>query len=254
MVCDLELMTIFKNWTTHFEVAWVYSLNEAVSKNREHNQIGLNEQNLKEIQSTSVESQKVWLSAQPATNDHPYLQKKRVLPHGIGEVDGNNPNIPCRIRGERRYLVIPLYDIFGTIWSVQFISETGQKAFIKGKLAPDTFFCFGESTNKIFIVEGFATGGAFYQYSGQTVYCAFNAYRLSQVGSFLRTFHPYSEIFYIADDDWAKPINTGVLKAKEAAALINAKVFIPNFEGIDRTAQHSDFNDWYLCGGAYGRC
>ena len=24
MVCDLELMTIFKNWTTHFEVAWVY--------------------------------------------------------------------------------------------------------------------------------------------------------------------------------------------------------------------------------------
>ena len=30
MVCDLELMTIFKNWTTHFEVAWVYHLKPGI--------------------------------------------------------------------------------------------------------------------------------------------------------------------------------------------------------------------------------
>lgn len=223
-----------------------------VTKYQKAQSCDFRENNKKEIQDTAIRSQKVWANAKPAQDDHPYLRAKNIAGKGLAEVGGDNFHIPNIIRNEGRFLVIPLHDIFGNIWSIQFISESGKKAFIQGKQQSGIFFRIGEESNLFWIVEGVATGLAFHQKTGHTVYCAFSAYALGKVGLTLRAAYPQAQIFFIADDDWDKPLNTGVIKALEAASYINARVYKPNFDGYQRNSSHTDFNDLCILRGSHG--
>src|SRR5439155_657009 len=58
---------------------------------------------------------KLWATARPATEDHAYLLRKNVKPHG------------ARLDGDR--LVLPLWDVSGNLHSLQFINADGGKKF-----------------------------------------------------------------------------------------------------------------------------
>ncbi len=57
----------------------------------------------------------IWNKALPVT-DHPYLSKKQVQSYGLKQYQDT--------------LVIPLVDISGNIWSLQFIDNEGNKRFL----------------------------------------------------------------------------------------------------------------------------
>ena len=61
---------------------------------------------------------RLWKSAKPATNTHPYLERKGVHAYGI--------------RALRDQLMIPARDADGTLWSLQFIGPDGSKRFLTG--------------------------------------------------------------------------------------------------------------------------
>ena len=66
--------------------------------------------------------------------------------------------------------------------------------------------------------------------------------RVKHVASAIRAKHPDLSITICADNDLNGSENVGLVKAKEAALLIGAKLAVPPIVG--------DFNDYYV-GGAH---
>jgi hypothetical protein len=113
-----------------------------------------------------------WDAAQPATEDHPYLDRKMVLPH-MARIDGKS-------------LLLPVYDRDGEIMSVQSIDRDGGKLFQWGEYLKDgdgNFVLdhngkkmrgsgaptkggrlnFGICIGRTIVCEGFATGASIYE-------------------------------------------------------------------------------------------
>ena len=171
---------------------------------------------------------------------HPYLQAKKVLPLGILENDN--------------YLVIPMQDIDGKVWSLQTIKPNGSKLFMAGGRIKDCFYLIGGPvTDQVFICEGFATGASLHIYGdkigskGQPIVVAFNAGNLKGVALAFQQKYPGINITIAADNDNQTPGNPGLTKAREAAALAGGNITWPNFTGMDLTG--TDFNDYVVGGG-----
>lgn len=178
-------------------------------------------------------SQAIWENAEPAQENHPYLVKKQVKPHGIR----------CTVSGN---LLIPLYDAGGDIVTTQEIDEDGQKRFrSKGKVAGNYFY-IGELTNTIYIVEGFATGATIHEVMRAFTVVAFNTGNLLPVGLRVRKEYPDATIIFCADNDAKTPGNPGLTKARKAAQAIQASVAKPTFALPDTG---TDFNDLLIVEG-----
>jgi putative DNA primase/helicase len=178
-------------------------------------------------------------SSKPAMS-HPYLQAKKVLPLGILENDN--------------YLVIPMQDIDGKVWSLQIIKPDGTKLFMPGGRIKDCFYLIGGPvTDQVFICEGFATGASLHMHGdaigskGQPVAVAFNAGNLKGVAMAFRHKYPGINITIAADNDTQTQGNPGLTKGKEAAAMVGGNCISPNFTGMGFNG--TDFND-YVNGGA----
>lgn len=65
----------------------------------------------------SERAQEIWNKATTVT-EHPYLRKKQVQSYGL--------------RQHKNCLIIPLADVCGNIWSLQFIDTEGNKRFLSG--------------------------------------------------------------------------------------------------------------------------
>ena len=172
---------------------------------------------------------------------HPYLQRKIVLPLGILVNDN--------------YLVIPMHDIDGKIWSAQTIDPTGKKLFMAGGRIKDCFYLIGGPViDQVFICEGFATGASLHMHGdtigtrGQPITVAFNAGNLKGVALAFRQKYPEINITIAADNDIHTPGNPGLTKAREAAALVGGNYIWPNFDDIP--GEGTDFNDYVVGGGA----
>ncbi len=170
----------------------------------------------------------------------PYLQRKKVLPLGILENDN--------------YLIIPMQDIDGKVWSVQTISPAGKKLFMASGRIKDCFYLIGGPvTDQIFICEGFATGASLHMYGDtigtrrQPIAVAFNAGNLKGVVLTIHARYPNTAITIAADNDIHTPSNPGLTKAREAAALVDGNYIFPNFSNMDFTG--TDFNDYANGGG-----
>ena len=166
---------------------------------------------------------------------HPYLQAKKVLPLGILENDN--------------YLVIPMQDIDGKVWSFQTIKPDGTKLFMPGGRIKDCFHLIGGPvTDQVFICEGFATGANLFMHGntigtkGQPIAVAFNAGNLKGVALAFRQKYPSINITIAADNDIETQDNPGLTRAKEAAALVGGRYIWPNFTDMNFTG--TDFNDY----------
>lgn len=171
----------------------------------------------------------VWNKSKPAPQDHPYLQRKNVKPHGV--------------RVCHSALVIPLEDSAGKLHSLQSIAANGEKKFLPGGRVTGCYFVIGNPAGTpLCIAEGFATGASVHEATGYPVAVAFNAGNLEPVAKALRGKFPDLELILCADDDVSTDGNPGFTKAKAAAAAVGAKLAKPDF-GTERPDGVTDFND-----------
>ncbi|WP_442497657.1 toprim domain-containing protein [Methylobacter sp. sgz302048] len=146
----------------------------------------------------------IWSQSKPAESNHSYLRRKKVNPHGIRAGRGN--------------LIIPLFDKSRQIVNLQFIDAAGGKRFLSGGKKKGCFFQMGnviDPTERICVVEGYATGASVYEHTGCPTFVAFDSGNLEPVAIVLRKLYPDVEIIVYGDND-----SSGVgQKAARAAAI-----------------------------------
>ena len=167
-----------------------------------------------------VKAAAIWEAAEPANDNHPYLQRKQVTATGL--------------RLSRGALVVPMRDNFGTLHSLQFIQPDGEKRFLTGGRVKGCYTGLGKPQGRIYIAEGYATAATVRAATGDAVAVAFNAGNLEPVAIALRERFPDVEIIIAADNDNLTNGNPGMTKAAAAARAVGAAVVAP---------AAGDFND-----------
>lgn len=158
----------------------------------------------------------LWARAGLALNGHPYLMRKQIQPHGVRLLRGD--------------LVVPLRDADGKLWSLQFITPSGDKRFLGGGRTRGCYFAIGGApADTLLIAEGFATAATLHEATGWPVAVAFNAGNLRPVAEALRGKFVGVRIVIAGDNDTATPGNPGVLRATEAARAVSGRVVYPTF-------------------------
>lgn len=162
----------------------------------------------------------------PAPENHSYLVRKRVKPHGL--------------RLARENLVIPVRDVDGILHSLQFISPSGDKRFLSGGRIAGCCYILGLLNERLYLAEGFATGGTVFEATGEAVAVCFFAGNLKHVAEAVRRKCPRAELIICADNDRKTPGNPGLSAAKAVARQLMGRAVWPVFED---DADGSDFND-----------
>lgn len=166
-----------------------------------------------------------------ASEDHPYLRKKQVKPHGI-KIDRAGK------------LVIPIFSASGEVMSYQTIDADGEKRYLKGGKKEGGFFEIRGNRNVVFVCEGFSTGASVFEATGYSVFVAFDAGSLAPVSKVVREMFPAARIVIAADNDQFTDGNPGVTKAHAAAKAVRGEVVYPTFlEAEIIQGKPTDFND-----------
>jgi putative DNA primase/helicase len=190
----------------------------------------------------------IWQAAKPAPEDHPYLIRKQIKPHGARV--GTWKRTIQNDRGKHHLLMIenalllPMVDQTGVIRSLQAIFTeqhpdlNRDKDFLPGGGVAGLFGWIGPKTDMVLIAEGFATAATLHEECGCRVYFAFTANNLMAVGRIVREKLPDAGIVFCADNDTQTPGNPGLNKATEAALAVNGSLAAPPI--------HGDFNDYAI--------
>ncbi len=179
-----------------------------------------------EVASSTVET--IWSSAQGASPEHPYLQRKGIGVHG------------ARVTGDGR-LVVPLYGQDGQLSTLQYIAHDGTKLYHPGGQTGGKFWMIGttDEPGSIYIAEGFATAATIHEATHRPVVVAYSASNLVPVtGSVREMYGQAQDIVIVADNDAS---GVGQRYAEQASAKHGARFIIPPVEG--------DANDYAQAGG-----
>jgi len=132
---------------------------------------------------------RIWKSAKPAQQDHPYLATKKIKTHHLRQIEA--------------LLVIPMQDSSGTLWNLQFIRPDGTKRFLRGGRTKGLFTLIGEPSKagRVYLAEGFATAATVHELTERACFVAFTASNLPAVAQVVRKAFPGAEIVLAADDD-----------------------------------------------------
>lgn len=180
----------------------------------------------------------LWTTARETVEvQHPYLLKKQIPALGIRQL--------------QQQLVVPIRDLNGTLWSLQFIGPEGQKQFLTGGAIAGNVCLIGDcdAAETVLLCEGYATGISLHHASGLPVVVCFNAGNLRPAAASLRLKYPHSTLVFCADDDRWTEGNPGKSKAEQAAAAVNGFVIAPLFDSIDTDSKPTDFNDLHCLAG-----
>lgn len=172
-----------------------------------------------------------------ASADHPYLQRKRVQPHGI-KVDGAGS------------LVVPIINKDGEIVSHQRITADGAKKYLGGGEVKGCFYELRGNRQVVFVGEGFATCASVFEATGYTVFVAFDCGNLPRVAKVAKEMFPGAKIVMAADNDQFTDGNPGMTKANEAANMVHGLMVYPTFsESEISSGKPKDFNDLHVLRG-----
>ena len=224
---------VMGNWATGDRYTWQSAQSKKTPYERE--QFAMQIRKAKATEDTKRElayltiakkCEEVFDAAPDASDDHPYLVKKKVKNHGLKLAQDGA-------------LLVPIYSVMGDLQSIQKIYPDGGKRFYPGgKVAGGCFFLGTISNDKpILITEGYATGASLLEDGNPFVVVAFNAGNLLKVAIDLREELPHVEIIIAGDDDEA-----GRKGAIEAAKAVGGKYILPDF-GPNRDPKWTDFND-----------
>lgn len=154
--------------------------------------------------------------SKPATSDHAYLRRKGVNSYGLRQL--------------REQLVIPVRDVHGGLWSLQFIGIDGSKKFLTGGRKRGCYFAIGVPRRSLCICEGYATGASIFEATGHATAVAFDAGNLEPVARALREKFPDLNIIICADNDVETPGNPGLSRAAAAAQAVHGRLAVPLFD------------------------
>ena len=172
----------------------------------------------------------------------PYMKKKDILPYTYH-------NAPRKT--EEQTLCVPLYDVNGKIWSLQYIQEDGTKRFAKGSKKEGCFHAiYGERALKqapvLVIAEGYATAATLSQTLGTATVAALTASNLEAVAKALHEKYPDKPIVIAGDDDRSLKKNVGREKAEGAAKAVGGIALFPTFASDESGRDFTDWNDLAL--------
>ena len=128
------------------------------------------------------------------TKPHPYIVKKQIRPL----------NIRRYISHKRDVLVLPMIDPLSGIKSLYLIYPDGFKRPLKGSQPNGLCMAIGQDllkSERIWLVEGWATGASLHDLTGDAVVVAFTAGTLAAVMDKLVVKYPNAEHKLCADDD-----------------------------------------------------
>lgn len=192
-----------------------------------------------------------WDAATPvAGGDHPYLQRKGVVSHGlrIGPFEGIDESTGEVFTLYKNALLIPIQDRKRRVWSLQAIPVDAEKKklYLKGGAKRGHFFPVGSRPLRhegqpVFVLgEGYATCASVHEATGHFVLCCFDVSNLLPVARSVRERYPDAVIIFAADNDTATEGNPGKTLAVAASREVGGLVAVP---------PPGDFNDLYLVGG-----
>jgi len=186
-------------------------------------------------------AKKRWDEASPCESFQ-YLLAKGVRSYGLRKEVGGD-------------LIIPICTSTGEIVSLQTIDANGQKRFLQDGEKKANYFLIGQPEKQIVVCEGYATGASIHEATGIAVAVAFDAGNLEFVAKSVASRYAGSKLILAADDDYAKPMNTGLTKARDAALSVGGLLAIPCFTS-ERKPDFKDFNDLHTTEGldAVKRC
>lgn len=172
-----------------------------------------------------------------ASDQHPYLLRKQVKPHGIKIDRAGN-------------LVIPVISQDGEIMTHQTIYSDGTKKFMNGGAKSEGFFEIRGNRKVVFVAEGFATGASIHEATGYTVMVAFDCGNIPKVAKVAKELFVGAKIIIGADNDQFTDGNPGLAKGRAAAALVFGEMVHPVFSDAEISAgKPTDFNDLHCLRG-----
>jgi len=170
------------------------------------------------------------------TGKSSYLDRKNILATGV--------------RFDKCTIVVPIKDIEGKHWSLQYIYESGDKLFLTGGRKKGGFHVLGDmvdDTPFAYVAEGYATAASVHMAMGTPVIVAFDAGNIEPVVKALKQKYSSLKICITGDDDQWKESNTGRIRAEEAANKYGCSVVFPAFKNTNNTP--TDFNDLHILEG-----
>ncbi len=175
----------------------------------------------------------LWGKARNATAEHPYLQRKGILPYDTKTCDDGA-------------LLVPLYgfddDKNAVLVNLQRIFPNGDKRFLPGGKIKGVFWFNEDLTDasRIVVCEGFATAASIAEATGYQVFAAMSCHNLRTVAEVVKNAWPNKTLIIAADNDRRTKGNPGLGYAQEAARAVGALLAVPSFEEDE---VGSDFND-----------
>ncbi|MBL8448196.1 MAG: toprim domain-containing protein [Zoogloeaceae bacterium] len=166
----------------------------------------------------AAKAARLWERARPATDAHPYLERKQVRAYGLRQL--------------RDMLLIPARDEHGQLHTLQFIGADGAKRFLTGGRIRGCYCAIGRPAEVLLICEGYATAATLHQATGYATAAAFSAGNLEPVARALRAKFPRLALVLAADNDHATPGNPGLTAALAAARAVGGRVAVPTFPEV----------------------
>jgi Uncharacterized protein conserved in bacteria len=190
----------------------------------------------------------------PADPNHPYPLGKRILALAARQATNRYELVPATADSKAQYinpadLLIPVYNHTGQLQGIQQITTSGFKlmrgTFRDGVLWIGGGLSTGETANRLYIAEGWATGVAVHMRTRNPVIVAFATSNLISAGKWARGRYPDTNLVYAVDNDTESFItvggqrinNPGLYYATKAATAIDAATITPPTDG--------DWNDWH---------
>lgn len=137
---------------------------------------------------------------------HPYLRRK-LTDGGLSVM----PTLPKGLRllslPDKDFIVVPFRNAGGSLQTMQYISADGEKNFKRGYRMRGGFFLIGEIADRVYVVEGLATGITVSDslrgcgFENPTVAVAGGVNNLAPVVNELGIKHPQSEFVVVFDRD-----------------------------------------------------
>lgn len=243
----------FGSWKTGQNETWCIGTGQALTpeeraefKRQMQEAQRAREAETKRVRAEAAErANKLWDTAKPATNDHPYLRAKGAKCYGL------------RALGDQ--LLVPVRNDTGKLCSLQFVGADGGKKFITGGEMQGNYCAIGRPGDTVCIAEGYATAATILEATDWAVAVAFNAGNLLAVAKIMRKKFPLARLVFCADNDqwtFAPVENPGVAKATEAANAVGGVLVVPDFsraqiEEAERLTgkKPTDFNDLHALAG-----
>jgi len=212
------------NW--HEDIGRVRTIAEEMAHSRRLSEakVARDAAHAREQEATEGVIDAIWSGGTGATPDHPYLARKGIQPHG------------ARVTGDGR-LMVPLYDSYGALSSIQYIQHSGDKLYHAGAPTKGAFWMVGTMDNyhTLYIAEGFATAATIHETTGQPCIVAFSASNLPDVA---QTFKDAKNVIIVADND---EHGVGMNYATQASAKTGCAV-------VEIPIVKMDANDYLLAG------